>query len=86
MVKAITPNLAFYLMSGNEFVEKIKKLGKKWGVQVTIDETRCKGSHRSLYFGDKNATIPNLKKELKKGIFHAILKQLGISKDDLNGV
>jgi len=43
---------------------------------------RGKGSHGTLFFGKKCAIVGSLKKELKKGTFHGMLKQLGIKANE----
>jgi mRNA interferase HicA len=40
-------------MRGNEFVKKVKKLAKANGLEARIDSKRGKGSHVTLYYGDK---------------------------------
>ncbi len=68
-------------MRRDEFIKKIKALGKNEGVDVRVDEKRGKGSHLTLFYGSKQTTIP--KGELKRGTLLAILKQLGIDKGAL---
>jgi mRNA interferase HicA len=48
-----------------------------------VDEKRGKGSHVTLYFGDRMTIVRNPKDELKTGTLHAMCKQLGIGKSDL---
>jgi len=42
---------------------------------------RGKGSHGTLYFGDRKAIVPA--GELKRGTLRAICRQLAIDPDDL---
>jgi len=70
-------------MKGNEFVKKIKRLAKKKSVQCSLKRERGKGSHATLYFGDRVTIVRNLKDELKTGVLKAMLKQLGITDDEL---
>ena len=70
-------------MKGNEFVKKVKKLGKAKDLEVRIDRKRGKGSHVTLYYGDKFTIVRNLKDELKTGTLNAMLKQLGIREDEI---
>jgi len=60
-------------MKGSEFVRKVQMLAKKRG----------KGSHMTLYFGERMTIIRNPKDELKTGTLHAMCKQLGIEKGEL---
>lgn len=48
-----------------------------------MDEKRGKGSHVTLYFGERLTVVRNAKDELKTGTLHAMCKQLGIEKTDL---
>jgi mRNA interferase HicA len=73
-------------MRGNEFIKKIEKLGKKRGIETKVDSKRGKGSHVTLYFGSCFTIVRNPKDELKTGTLNAMLKQLGISKNEFNEV
>ena len=70
-------------MRGNEFIKKVRALGKATGVAVSVDTKRGKGSHVTLYFGAYKTTVRNPKDELKTGTLHGMLKQLGIDPIDL---
>lgn len=70
-------------MKGSEFVRKLKALGDKRGVFIRIEQRRGKGSHSTLFYGERFTIIRNLKDELKTGTYRAMLKQLGIHEDDL---
>jgi mRNA interferase HicA len=70
-------------MKGSEFIRKVKKLAKTRNIKVRIDKKRGKGSHLTLYFGDRFTIIRNLKDELKTGTYRAMLSQLGIREDEL---
>lgn len=70
-------------MRGNEFIRKVKALGKIRKVTVTLDASRGKGSHQTLFYGAAFTVIRNPKDELKTGTFHAMCAQLGIKPDDL---
>lgn len=71
-------------MTGSEFIRKVKAFGKKHDVVVTLDASRGKGSHQTLYYGDTTFTVVrNPKDELKTGTFHGMCSQLGIKPNDL---
>ena len=72
------------IMKGSEFIKKIKKLAQKKGIEVRVDLKRGKGSHVTLYFGDRLTILRNPKDELKTGTLKAMLKQLGITQDEFN--
>ncbi|HEY4069001.1 MAG TPA: type II toxin-antitoxin system HicB family antitoxin [Burkholderiaceae bacterium] len=40
-------------MTGNEFIRKLKALGKLRGISVSLNASRGKGSHQTLYFGSR---------------------------------
>jgi mRNA interferase HicA len=70
-------------MKGSEFIRKAQMLAKVRGLPWRLDEKRGKGSHVTLYFGERITVVRNPKDELKTGTLHAMCKQLGIRKDEL---
>ncbi len=71
-------------MRGTEFVRRVRKLGRKRGILVELQAERGKGSHGTLYFGERFTIVRSLKDEIKTGTLHAMLKQLGLNLDDLS--
>ena len=70
-------------MTGNEFIRKLKALGKARQVAVALNASRGKGSHQTLYYGTAFTIVRNPKDELKTGTFHAMCKQLGVKASEL---
>jgi len=70
-------------MKGAELVRRLRKLGRQREVTVEFIPERGKGSHGTLYFGERLTVIRNLKDEIKTGTLHAMLKQLGLTLQDL---
>jgi mRNA interferase HicA len=70
-------------MTGNEFIRKVKTYSRKQGVVVTLNASRGKGSHQTLYLGSAFTIVRNPKDELKTGTFHGMCSQLGIKPNDL---
>ena len=70
-------------VKGAELIRKVQALARTRGLSCRMDEKRGKGSHVTLYFGDRVTVVRNPKDELKTGTLHAICKQLGIRKDEL---
>ena len=70
-------------MTGNEFIRKVRALGKRRGIAVVLNASRGKGSHQTLYFGPAFTVVRNLKDELKTGTLHGMCAQIGIKVMDL---
>jgi mRNA interferase HicA len=68
---------------GNEFIRKVLALAKARGLACRVDEKRGKGSHVTLYFGERLTVVRNPKDELKTGTLHAMCKQLDIRRVEL---
>lgn len=69
-------------MTGHEFIKRVKKLAKTKSLEVVLNKSRGKGSHVTLYYGEKFTVVRNLKDELKTGSYKAMLKQLEIKEDE----
>ena len=70
-------------MRGNEFIKRLQDVAKRRGIPFHVARKRGKGSHVTVYFGDRVTIVRNPKDELKTGTFHAMLKQLGLREKDL---
>lgn len=68
-------------MDSKEFIKRAKRYGKKTGQECRFEATHGKGSHGRLWLGNRFTTVQ--RGELKKGVLSAMLKQLGIRKEDL---
>jgi mRNA interferase HicA len=71
------------IMTGNEFIRRVRRLGRKNGTPVEFVARRGKGSHGTLYYGARFTIVRNPKDDLKKGTLHAMLNQLGLTQRDL---
>jgi predicted RNA binding protein YcfA (HicA-like mRNA interferase family) len=71
------------LTNVDDFIKAIRKLGKAEGVEVRLEKRHGKGSHATLYYGDKKTTVKDRKKEVGPGLLNAMLKQLGLTKKDI---
>lgn len=67
-------------MDGKEFLKRAKHYAKKTGQQFKFDPQPGKGSHGKLIVGAGRTMVQ--RGELATGVFHAMLKQLGIDKKD----
>lgn len=70
-------------MTGNEFIRKVRKLGRERGVVVQFVARRGKGSHGTLLYGSRFTIVRNPKDELKTGTLHAMLTQLGLNREEI---
>jgi mRNA interferase HicA len=70
-------------MTGNEFIRRLRRLGRQRGVRVEFVPERGKGSHGTLYYGERLTVVRNPRDELKTGTLHTMLAQLGLSRADL---
>jgi mRNA interferase HicA len=73
-------------MRGSEFIRKVRKLGRRRGINVAFVHERGKGSHGTLYYGGRFTIVRNPKDELKTGTLHGMLTQLGLKLDDLTNL
>jgi mRNA interferase HicA len=73
-------------MTGNEFVRKVKALGKRDGVIVRLDACRGKGSHRAFYKTDRDGRVRLVVvpqgKDIPRGTLLAIIEQSGVSREE----
>jgi hypothetical protein len=53
------------------------------GSRFRIEEEHGKGSHVTLYFGERFTTMKDRRKEIRAGLLHAMLRQLGLTERDL---
>jgi len=70
-------------MKGAEFIRRIRRLGRRRGVEVRFDSRHGEGSHGRLYYGARLTTVKDRKKELSEDLCASMLRQLGLSSQDL---
>ena len=68
-------------MIGDEFVRH----DRKQGVAVRFESRKGKGSHGRLRYGDRSTTVKDRFKEIGQGLLAAMIRQLGLSREDLLG-
>jgi len=69
-------------MNGKDFIDRVSKVGRQRGVTVRIDSKRGKGSHITVYFGDRKTVVKDRRKELRPGLLAAMIRQLGLTSGD----
>ena len=72
-------------VTGAEFIRAVRRLGRRRGIGVRFVTRRGKGSHGTLYFGDRKTVVKDRKKELSRGLLADMLRQLGIDPKELEG-
>jgi mRNA interferase HicA len=83
---AVRPPLCnVYGMTGHEFERWVRALGLRSGTMVAFDPGPGMGSHGRLYYGNRFTTRKDRRKEIGPGLLKAMLDQLGLRRDDLEG-
>jgi predicted RNA binding protein YcfA (HicA-like mRNA interferase family) len=67
-------------MRGAEFVRLAKRYAKRTGKECRFVPGHGKGSHGRLYIGGRFTTVK--RGEIPPGLLRAMLKQLGIDKEE----
>ena len=67
-------------MTGRQFITRVRAIGKERGIAVRVDEKHGKGS--MLYYGTRATTVKNRRKELGPGLLSAMIRQLGLIRND----
>lgn len=70
-------------VTGAELIRRLQKLGRERGVRVRFRAERGKGSHGTLYYGERLTVVKDRRKELSEGLLTAMLQQIGLTRDDL---
>ena len=70
-------------MTGNEFIRRLRPLGRRKGAAVQIEKKRGKGSHVTVYFGSRKAVLKDPKKEMGRGLFRSVCRHLDVDPDEL---
>ena len=71
-------------MKCRDFIAQVQVIGRARGVPVRIDTKRGKGSHIIVivYYGARKTVVKDRRKELGSGLLSAMLRQLGLNRDD----
>jgi mRNA interferase HicA len=68
---------------GSEFIRRVRRYARDRGLRFEWRPDLGKGSHGVLILGDRRTVVRNPKDDLKTGTLHGMLKQLGLSREDL---
>ena len=69
-------------MDGREFIVRVLEIGRERGVPVRIDTERGKGSHITIYYGDRFTIVKDRRKDIRAGLLSAMIRHLGLARDD----
>ena len=67
---------------GRDFIQRVTELGRERNVTVRVDAKRGKGSHVTLYYGDRKTVVKDRRKEVGPGLQSAMIRQLGLVPSD----
>lgn len=65
----------------DEFLRRLRRLARRRGLELV--EEPGEGSHRKVRLGAHRTVIPMHGRDIPTGAWRAILKQLGLTPDDL---
>jgi mRNA interferase HicA len=71
-------------MNGNEFLKRLRKIAKQRRLHLQFVRERGKGSHGTLYLGDRYTVMKDRKKEIGPGLLKKMLADLGLDKSDID--
>jgi mRNA interferase HicA len=70
-------------MTGSEFIRRLRRLARKRGLRVVLDEAAGKGDHATLYLDGRRTIVPDMRSDIPRGTFHNMCRKLGINPRDL---
>ncbi len=70
-------------MNGNELLKRLKKIARERRFRLLFVHERGKGSHGTLYFGDRYTIMKDRKKEIGPGLLKKMLTDPGLDKSDI---
>jgi mRNA interferase HicA len=62
--------MADVLITGREFVRRVRRLAKKRGMSMRLDPSAGKGDHATLCLNGRKTVIPDMRKDIPRGTFH----------------
>ena len=70
-------------MTGGEFIRRVRRWAKAKGLdRPEFIAEKGRGSHGTLFVGDKETTVKDRKKEIGKGLLNQMIADLGIDKNE----
>ena len=68
-------------MTPDEFLRRLRRLARRRALELV--EEPGEGSHRKIRLGARRTVIPMHRRDIPTGTWRAILKQLGLTPDDM---
>ena len=65
-------------MNTREFIRKLRRWARKRNIDFDVRDNESKGSHRTIYLGDRRQTVPWTTNDLTTGTIRGILRRLGV--------
>ena len=70
-------------MNGNELLKRLRKIARERRLQLQFVRERGKGSHGTLYLGDRYTIMKDRKKDIGPGLLKKMLTDLALDKSDI---
>jgi mRNA interferase HicA len=70
-------------VNGAEFIRLVRRIARRRGETVAFVAHRGKGSHGTLYLGERRTIVKDRKKEIGKGLIARMLSDLAIGPDEM---
>ncbi len=79
-----TPLSDDWPVRGKAFIERVAELGRERGVPVRLDAKRGKGSHATLYYGNRKTVVKDRRKDIGPGLLAAMIRRLDLDPNDFS--
>src|SRR5437762_3295210 len=66
-------------MTGNEFLDRLRRYARRHGLPMIFDPGTGKGSHGRVYLGHRHTTVKDRRKEIGPGLLSKMCRDLGIT-------
>lgn len=70
-------------MNGNELLKRLRKIARERHLRLELVRERGKGSHGTLYLGERYTIMKDRKKEIGPGLLKKMLADLGLDKSNI---
>ena len=70
-------------MNGKEFLRRLRRIARQRGLHLRLVRERGKGSHATLYLGDRFTIMKDRRKEIGPGPLAKMLRDLGLKRKDI---